>query len=48
MIRTVKSSETISNWKKKTIIKYVHSALGYISPEEFEQEYYKLYYKKAA
>ncbi|GAB6163229.1 hypothetical protein JCM12298_23890 [Desulfothermus naphthae] len=43
------ATETISKWLKKDYNKlYVHSTLGYKSPEEFEQEYYKLHYKKAA
>jgi len=43
------ASETISKWIEKDYNKlYVHSTLGYKSPEEFEQEYYKLHYKKAA
>jgi len=41
--------ETISKWIEKDYNKlYVHSTLGYKSPEEFEEEYYKLHYKKAA
>ena len=43
------ASETISNLIEIDYNKlYVHSSLGYKSPEEFEQEYYKLQYKKAA
>ncbi|MDL1971613.1 MAG: integrase core domain-containing protein, partial [Candidatus Desulfofervidaceae bacterium] len=40
--------EIIGNWIEKYNREYVHSALGYLSPLEFEQKFYQNYCQEAA
>ena len=40
--------EVIGRWIEKYNREYVHSALGYLSPLEFEQKFYQNYYQEAA
>lgn len=40
--------EVIGRWIEKYNHEYVHSALGYLSPLEFEQKFYQNYYQEAA
>ena len=40
--------ELIGNWVEKYNCEYVHSALGYLSPVEFEEKFYQTYYREAA
>jgi len=40
--------EVIGNWVEKYNQEYVHSALGYLSPLEFEQKFYQNYCQEAA
>ncbi|MDL1971208.1 MAG: integrase core domain-containing protein, partial [Candidatus Desulfofervidaceae bacterium] len=40
--------EIIGSWIEKYNREYVHSALGYLSPLEFEQMFYQNYCQEAA
>ncbi|MDL1971347.1 MAG: integrase core domain-containing protein [Candidatus Desulfofervidaceae bacterium] len=40
--------EIIGSWIEKYNREYVHSALGYLSPLEFEQKFYQNYCQEAA
>jgi len=42
------AKEVIGNWVEKYNQEYVHSALGYLSPLEFEQKFYQNYCQEAA
>ena len=42
------AKEVIRGWIEKYNHEYVHSALGYLSPLEFEQKFYQNYYQVVA
>ena len=42
------AKEVIGGWIEKYNHEYVHSALGYLSPLEFEQKFYQNHYQEAA
>ena len=42
------AKEVIRDWIAKDNREYVHSALGYLSPLEFEQKFYQNYCQEAA
>ena len=42
------AKKIIGSWIEKYNREYVHSALGYLSPLEFERKFYQNYYHEAA